>query len=60
MTIAFNCREADGENARRDAFGYKKSGSGRCSYTARKAGEEGVEPPLTVLETAFLPLEDSP
>ena len=23
-------------------------------------GEEGVEPPLTVLETALLPLEDSP
>ena len=47
MTIAFNCREADGENA-------------RVTLSARKAGEEGVEPPLTVLETAFLPLEDSP
>ncbi len=59
MTIAFNCREADGENARVTLSGIKKR-QRTMSHAARKAGEEGVEPPLTVLETAFLPLEDSP
>ena len=29
-------------------------------HPLRSTGEAGIEPALTVLETAFLPLEDSP
>lgn len=37
-----------------------KEGPLRSSYISLVAGEEGIEPSLTVLETAVLPLNHSP
>ena len=45
---------------RRCPSGTNKKKAVVLSYNSPYTGEAGIEPALTVLETAFLPLEDSP